>query len=169
VTVSVPKLDDLLLSASRRALHLELRDVYAGSPAFVAWLQGIEHDRANADARWRELIGPLATLGGDVRRARIVSEPVTDYIKFEYEVTPLANLAAGERVRWLPRREASTLALPGNDFWLVDDHVLFNIFSGMGEWIGADLVSDHDVVQFCANAFEEVWKRGTDHADYQIK
>lgn len=168
MTVSVPTLNDLLHGASRRALHMELRDVYAGSPAFLAWLQGTPHDRSKADAQWHELVAPLAAFGVDLRRARIVSEPVTDYIRFEHSVTPLANLAAGERVRWLPRRKASTLALPGNDFWLIDDRVLFNIFSGMGEWIGTDAVDDPDVVQFCAEAFENVWTRGTDHADYRI-
>lgn len=30
------------------------------------------------------------------------------------------NVKAGEEVRWLPRRQASDLALPGNDFWLFD-------------------------------------------------
>ena len=32
--------------------------------------------------------------GGDVRRLRIVSEPVTEYVRYEYEMTPVANLAA---------------------------------------------------------------------------
>jgi hypothetical protein len=30
------------------------------------------------------------------------------------------NAAAGEDVRWLPRRRASDLALPGTDFWVLD-------------------------------------------------
>ncbi|MFD0629512.1 DUF6879 family protein [Streptomyces sp. Wh19] len=38
-----------------------------------------------------------------------------------------------EKIRWLPRR-ASTLALPGIDFWLIDDQVArWNVFSGDGQ------------------------------------
>lgn len=54
-----------------------------------------------------------------VRRARIVSEPLSDYCRFEYDVTGPVNLAGGEEVRWLPRRRASDIALPGNDFWVL--------------------------------------------------
>lgn len=88
-------------------------------------------------------------------------------MRFEYEATPAANLAAGERVRWLCRRNASNLALPGNDFWLIDDRVLFNLFSGDGRWIDVELAADPDVVEFCASAFDAVWERGRDHNDYQ--
>jgi hypothetical protein len=103
----------------------------------------------------------------DVRRARIVSEPVTDYIRYEYEITPAASLAAGERVRWLPRRQASDLALPGNDFWLIDDRVVFNHFSGEGEMIDVEVVTEPAVAKFCASAFEAVWERAIDHENYQ--
>jgi hypothetical protein len=150
--VSFPELDELLDGVQRRALHLEMRDVYAGWEAFTAWKAGEPFDRSGAEEQWHGLIAPVVARGVDVRRLRVVSEPVTDYIRFEYEATPLANLPAGERVRWLPRRRASDLAFPGNDFWLVDDRMLFNIFSGDGEWIGVDRVDDSDVVKFCASA-----------------
>ena len=72
-------------------------------------------------------IRPGAVQAAHSQRPRIISEPASDYIRFEYEVTPAANLAAGEQVRWLPRQMASDLALPGNDFWLFDGAaVLFN-------------------------------------------
>jgi len=157
----------LLDGARRRALHLELRDVYADSAAFPAWKAGEPHDRGPADRQWHGLIAPLVARGIDVRRLRVVSEPVTDYIRFEYEVTPAANLAAGERVRWLPRSRASDLRFPGNDFWLVDDSMLFNLFSGDGEWTGVELITDADVVKFCGSAFDAAWDRGVDHEVYR--
>ena len=168
MTETVPGFDDLLGAAQRIALHLEMRDTYAGgSPAFAAWRTGRPYDRSAPDARWRSLVAPLAARGVQLRRARIVSEPVSDYIRFEYEVTAVANLAAGEQVRWLPRRRASDLALPGNDFWLIDDRVLFNHFTGDGDWIDVELVTDASIVKFCASAFESVWDRGVDHERYR--
>ena len=168
MTVSMPSLDELLSSAGRRALHLELRDLYAGSAAYEAWLAGTEFDRRSLYAPWVDRLAPLVSAGADIRRARVVSEPVTAFIRFEYEITPEANLAAGERVRWVPRRAISTVAVPGNDFWLVDDVVLFNLFSGDGEWIDTEVVRDAAAVSFCERSFEEVWGRGVDHAEYEI-
>ncbi len=71
---------------------------------------------------WLGIVKDTLTRGVVMRRARIVSEPVTDYIRWEHAVTPL-NLGAGEQVRWLPRRHASDIPLPGNDFWLIDDRL----------------------------------------------
>jgi hypothetical protein len=145
-----------------------MRDTYAGSSqGFAPWLAGKPYDYAGPNAQWHARIQPLVARGVDVRRARIVSEPVSDYIRYEHEKTPDAVLAAGERVRWLPRRLASDLALPGNDFWLVDDHVLFLHFSGDGDIVVRELVSDPAVVAFCVAAFEAVWERAIDHRDYQ--
>jgi hypothetical protein len=165
--VSFPELDELLRGARRRALHLELRDVYMETEGFAAWRGEIQFDRSVADGQWHERIVPLVERGVDLRRLRVVSEPVTDYIRYEYDITASANLAAGERVRWLPRRRASDLAFPGNDFWLVDDRMAFNLFSGGGDWIGVEVVTSADVVKFCASAFDAAWERGIDHNDYR--
>ena len=71
------------------------------------------------------------------------SEPVTDYIRFEYAITGEVNVSAGEDVRWLPRRQASDLCLPGNDFWLFDGELVrFSYFSGAGHILEDELVSD---------------------------
>ena len=80
--------------------------------------------------------------GVHLRRARVISEPITTYIRYEHWGTPL-NILAGEEVRWLPRTKAARLALPGTDFWLFDQQrVLFNHFTGDGGWIGNELVTD---------------------------
>ncbi|GHD99893.1 DUF6879 family protein [Streptomyces alanosinicus] len=86
-------------------------------PRFAAWQQGVRNDPAESDPEsrpWLRLIADLVGQGIEVRRARIVSEPVSDYIRFEHHLTG-PTVAAGERVRRLPRRRASRLALPGND------------------------------------------------------
>ena len=164
-----PALDLLLRSVERSAVHLEMRDDYgAGSPAFAAWAAGRPYDRSGPDAAWHALVGGIISHGGAVRRARIISEPVSAYIRFEYEVTPAANLAAGEQVRWLPRRLASDLALPGNDFWLLDgSSVVFNHFGGDGAGTGHEVREKPAVVKLCASAFDAVWARAVPHEDYR--
>jgi hypothetical protein len=115
----------------------------------------------------REITGRGVT----VRRARIVSEPVSDYIRSEHHVTA-GNVVAGEQVRWLPRRRASDLALPGNDFWLFDDSlVVFLHFTGEGDLSpegDEERTTDPAVVRLCSMAFEAVWERAIPHENYQL-
>ena len=83
-----PDFDRLLRSAARSAIHLEMRDDYgASSRAFAAWREHRPYDRSGPDAAWHALVGSVIQRGATVRRARVISEPVSDYIRFEYEVT----------------------------------------------------------------------------------
>jgi hypothetical protein len=103
-----------------------------------------------------------------VRRARIVSEPVTEYIKFEFDVTAAHNIAAGEHVRWLARRHAADLLVPGSDFWVFDEvTVVFNHFDGVGNWVGEERRDDETLAKRCAKAFEAVWDRAIAHERYR--
>jgi Family of unknown function (DUF6879) len=78
-----------------------------------------------------------------LRRVRIVSEPVSDYIVFEHAVTPGVNLSAGEEIRWLGRQRVSDLALPVNDLWVLDGRVVqFYYFAGDGSSTGDEVTED---------------------------
>lgn len=163
----------LLASARRETAHLEMRDRYAvggeGEP-FLRWLAGEPLSPTEETEWWRDwtdLVGRVTSSGVTMRRARIVSEPWTDYIRWEWAGTHY-NIDAGEDVRWLPRRQASAIALPGNDFWLIDgEKVVFNHFTGDGDWLGNELTTDPAVVRLCASAFEAVWSAAIPHGDYK--
>lgn len=171
---NVPGFDELLDSAQHSALHLEMRDVYAVSEEnehFATWKKTGERPVDTQAPYWRpwvELVRRTVGRGVAVRRARIVSEPVTDYIRYEYAGTPV-NIAAGELVRWLPRRRASDIALPGNDFWLIDERLVrWNHFTGGGASAGGEMSDDPAVARLCATAFEAVWDRAIPHEEYTI-
>lgn len=166
-----PRLDELMRSCKDSAVHLELRDGYMRSdPMYLAWQAGdryFQADRASWWHPWLKLVAETTGRGVTVRRARVVSEPISEYIRFEYDVT-FRNEAVGEQVRWLSRRRTTDLALPGNDFWLFDGAlVLVHHFSGEGDKVGAELVQEPAVVKLCASAFEAVWERATPHNEYQ--
>ena len=92
--------DDLLAGCERSAVHLEMRDGYAlDDPVFIDWRAGQSIDPAERWPNWFKLIKATAARGIEVRRARIVSEPVSEYIRYEYDVTAGLNIAAGEQVR----------------------------------------------------------------------
>ncbi|MFF7633705.1 DUF6879 family protein [Kitasatospora sp. NPDC008050] len=171
----VPDFSELLRAANRTAVHLEMRDIYGvGEEAedFAHFRRtGIHPDADPAMADWGgwvSLVRETVGRGVVMRRARVVSEPVTDYIRFEHAGT-VVNLAAGEEVRWLPRRLASDLALPGNDLWLIDDRlVMFHWFTGDGDWAGHEFHEDPATVKMVADAFEAVWARATPHDQYRV-
>ncbi|MGH3157786.1 MAG: DUF6879 family protein [Streptosporangiaceae bacterium] len=170
MTSKVPPFSELIKNATTLAVHLEMRDQYTpDDPVFLRWLAGTpDPDPVYPD--WYDLVRTLTARGVSVRRARVVSEPLSEFVRFEYDITDGLNIAAGERVRWLPRRQASDLCLPGNDFWVLDDRLVrFGYFAGNGDYLGEEMSDDPALVHLCTSAFEAVWERSTDHAEYQPK
>jgi hypothetical protein len=168
VVAKVPPFSELIAGASISAVHLEMRDQYTPSdPRFLDWLaDGHISDPALPD--WYELVRAHVARGVSFRRARVVSEPLSDFTRFEYASTSGLNIAAGEQVRWLPRRRTSDLCLPGNDFWVFDGRLArLSHFAGNGDFLDDELTEDPGLVKHCAAAFEAVWARAIDHADYR--
>ena len=159
---------ELFAATRESAVHLEMRDGYMlDDPSFLAWLEDGRVVDDPESQQWRALVRATVDRGVSIRRARIVSEPLSDYIRFEHAVTAGHNIAAGEEVRWLSRRLTTNLALPGNDFWLFDGRTLLvNHFSGDSDWTGMELDPDPSAVKLCAEAFEAVWSRAVPHEDY---
>ncbi|MFI5532007.1 DUF6879 family protein [Kitasatospora sp. NPDC051853] len=168
-----PPARNALATAQRSAVHLEMRDAYMlDDPEFIAWQGGKRLDQADRAAwwnSWHDVVAEAVGRGVVVRRARIVSEPVSDYVRYEFDGT-FANVAAGEQVRWLPRRSTVGLALPGTDFWLFDDEtVLLHHFTGDGQLDedGREYLTDPALAKLCGAAFEAVWDRAVPHEDYR--
>lgn len=163
--------DSLIEGFAREALHLEMRDVYAAADhsRFRHWQAGETFapvQEAEWWRPWRDMMRRHREAGRTLRRLRVVSEPVTEYIKFEWlDAAELVRL--GEDVRWLPRQRASALLLPGNDLWCFDaETVVFTYLSGEGEIQGYELTTDGELVARCVAAFEEAWSAAVPHGDY---
>jgi len=149
-----------------------MRDIYATEvekDRFATWRAG-EPFEPEAEAKWWqpwfELVHELNAAGRTLRRLRIISEPVTEYIRFEW-LDAAQLVRAGEDVRWLPRRQTSTLLLPGNDFWMFDrETVAFTHFSGDGHVLDREMTTDPTIIATCTVAFEDAWKVAIPHAEY---
>ncbi|MET9726175.1 DUF6879 family protein [Streptomyces zaomyceticus] len=172
-----PRFDELLADARRSAIHLEMRDGYAvpdEADDYRRWRETGERDVDPASpywAPWVEMVRAAAARGVVMRRVRIVSEPVSDYIRYEHAGTAV-NMLAGEDVRWLPRRQAAGLLIPAGDGWLFDDEqLLLNHFTGTGEWAepALELCTDPAIVTAYASAAETVWDRAVPHHQYKIR
>lgn len=151
-----------------------MHDAYAVADEaedFAEWCRSGQRDDDPDSEYWRpwvNLVQAAVRRGVAVRRARIVAEPVSAYIRFEHAGTPV-NIAAGEQVRWLPRRLASDIGLPGNDFWLIDSRaVRFNLFTDGGDLAEPQYTEDPVTAKLYADAFEAVWERATPHEQFNI-
>lgn len=166
--------DELLASFKREALHLEMRDVYAVEDEAARLARFLERGYRDHDAEagerqpWMTLVRDATAAGKVFRRVRVISEPVTDYIRYVWAGTSV-NIDAGEEIKWLPRRLLiSAIALPGNDFWLFDDStVVFTVFTGKGDVFERQLTTDPAVIQLCQSAFEATWKIAIPHSEYR--
>ena len=150
-------LEALIARCIRSANKIELHDSYLTSdPPYVAWQASGKVDGAQAYGEWIDIARSATDRGVAMRRTRIISEPVSQYIRFEHAVTDAVNIAAGEVIRWLPRH-------------IFDDHsVCFSYFSGEGEFVRDEVIDDPTIVKQCARAFDLVWERGVDHQDYLL-
>ena len=152
----------------REALHLEMRDAYgtavelphmakwaSGEPDDLEWLQG-----------WCATLSEHVKAGRCVRRARVVSEPLSDYQRWSYSIAyPMVE--AGEDIRWVSRRLVSSVALPGNDFYLFDDRLaVFLLYAGNGLGVGKVRSAEPADLRLCRSSFEAAWKLSIPHREY---
>lgn len=162
---------DALAQATRTAFHLEHRDAYAVSdvhrPSYEAFTQRGEVDTSFMNG-WATVVREATGRGVEFRRLRIVSEPLSDYIRWEHALTAV-NVAAGEQVRWLSRRTCPPVAVVPFDCWIIDSNiVLVNHFAGNGTWPepGVERRTDPELVKITAESFDAAWTLAVPHGDY---
>jgi len=160
--------NQLFRDFERSAFHLEMQDVYRVAEEVEPlrrWLSNEPDDYAWI-REWHELIKAATSAGKSVVRARIISEPVTDYVRFEHAMARF-NVAAGEELYWVPRQRTAGIELPEHDYWLLDNKtVAFNIFSDDGSSFGARLVHDPATVAQCCRVRDQVLAVGVPHETY---
>lgn len=169
-SISYDEFNDLFTRFRHEALHLEMRDAYGTAvelPHLAKWLAGEPDEDTSWLEPWFDTVRAGTRSGKVFRRARIVSEPVSDYQRWVLKDTH-RYVEAGEDIRWVPRRLVSTVALPGNDFWLFDDElVIFILFSGNGLVVDQVKTTDSAAITLCRAAFDAVWKLAIPHRDYR--
>lgn len=163
---------EALARARHSAVHLEMRDSYMRDDLeFIRWQEGHRYDPDDRASWWRPWLDVVAEATGRgvvMRRLRVVSEPLSDYVRYEYDGT-FTNVAAGEDVRWLPRARARDVLLPVLDGWVMDEGtVILHHFSGEGQWTGPrmEVCRDPALAKRYRRAYEEAWERAIPHAEY---
>jgi hypothetical protein len=105
-------------SAWRYECQGEYHEPYEAEP-FRKFLAG-EPDDLQWMASWLRGVRDNTASGKSVGRVRVLTEPLTDYLRWEMELA-YVNVAAGEDIRVLAPADAARLKLGSDDFWLLDD------------------------------------------------
>lgn len=162
-----------LLAACRTdAFKLELRDDYATANergALERWRRG-EQTLADAEAEglgdWIGIVRGLTAAGAAVRRVRVVTEPATEYIRFEATTVPM-QAEAGEDIRYLPRHHPAAGQLGDRDFWLFDDTAALILnFADDGTPLPHELHDDPELVARYQALRDLAWQDAIPYTDY---
>lgn len=160
--------NDLFRSCNREAFHLEVMDTYETpeeSEPFRKFLVG-EEDDYEWFRPWLDHVRDVTKRGVAVRRARVVTEPHTDYTRFAKAVARF-NVDAGEEVRYLPRHRIDPAELTADDWWLFDDEVVaFTVFEPSGRWAGGAVTNDPRIVDYIRGVKDQVWGRAIPLEEY---
>jgi len=164
--------NELLSTFERDAFHLELKDEYRATyedDPVARWLNG-EPDDFQWMNPWLTRVRDASQAGKTVRRIRVITEPATDYIRWEHSITDL-NQKAGEDIRWLPRHllpGGIEFPAAGNDWWLFDDRlVTVGYFHDDLRVKNSELVTDPAIVADCIRVRDQLWSISIPHSEYR--
>ena len=144
-----PEFAELFATFSRSAWRLETHPAYEVDEEQAAFERYRSTGELNVAylADWLDGVRVATAAGKRFERVRVLTEPLTDYLRFEMAVAE-HNAAAGEDVRTLDEREARTLGLPQrHDFWIFDDErVAILHFSPTGRLLKVEIRDDPDTL-----------------------
>lgn len=107
---------------------------------FHRYMRGEPAPTADAKNPWLDRVRADVTAGRDWRRMRALSEPLSDYLRYECEwgYVPLAE--AGEEIRIT--RLTDALAKMGDFFVLDGEHVVRSRYDDSGRFLHAEVIPD---------------------------
>lgn len=114
---------------------------------------------------WFETIRHAYARGARMRRVHVVTEPLSDYLRFEFAYYVL-NSKAGEEIRILDLGKTGPLDLPGFDFWMFDEaEVVHMMYEPDGTQTGRQLLDSPDLEQFLTWR-DLAWDRSIPFVEY---
>lgn len=157
----------LVRSFKRSAWRWECQGVYhepSERKPFQLWQQG-QIDRSYLERPWLQRVRQLRAAGRTWERARMLTDPLTEYLRWMLEFTYL-NVEAGEDIRWLGEADARRLGAPGYDYYLLDDELVVVLEFGDQGVTGAEVTDDAGRLA-AARAWRDLaWANATPHAEY---
>lgn len=167
-TIAFIDLMRMLRTFATSAFRLEARQSYATdeeAAAFATWQErGCIPDAVDPlIAAWTGIVCARIEGGAVMRRVRVVSHPMTEYVRFELALQRAHSVPAGEQVRVVDAELHPDLAR-ADDFWLLDDRVGVRlIYDDAGQLIRLERMTTGEVGS-ARSVRDAAWAAGTDLA-----
>lgn len=157
-------------SLFRRRLHrLETLDDYCAANErgpYARFLAG-EPDDLAWRGPWKQYVREVRESGRTMSRVHIVSEPPTDYIRFELLRAYPANVEAGEDVRILGRQKAHDEWLGFYDYWLFDDELgAILVYDASGSVVRVEMTRDAPTLEWMCSERDDMLGLSSPLAEY---
>lgn len=156
---------------SHSAFRLELLDEYDAPRTRVRVAQFLAGEPDDPDVRrhWDAVIRDALSAGKAMQRVHVVTEPLTDYLRFEFNFYR-GSVAAGEDIRILRSGVAATLDLPDFDYWLFDDERAAVMYYGeRGAWQRTEIITAPGFLAACRLWRGEALRRAIPLTDYMAR
>jgi len=135
----------------RSAFRLELHPVYTmpGEADELRRFLAGEKPPSDYHYGWLDTVANAAAAGKTMRRVRVVTRPLTDYIRYEFEWGFVYNVHAGEDIRVLDLTGRPGPGLPDYDFWMFDESAVVKLlYRPDGTQIVRELIQDPDIAAY---------------------
>jgi hypothetical protein len=136
---------DLFRRFTRSAWRWEAQGTYRQPDEVEPWQRWRDGVPVASDLDWLKPwlddIRTATQAGKRFERVRVITDPPTEYLRWQMEVTP-ANIHAGEDIRVLSEAAAQRLDLPEHDFWLFDAEQVAILHFGPNDLHGAEIITD---------------------------
>lgn len=111
------------------------------------FLAGESYVPTTAKEQWLSTVRDNLAAGRTMGRVHVVTEPLTDYMRYELTWGYGPNVEAGEDVRLIPipadDGQWPTGLRPGDDFWLFDSQDLYVMrYADDGTWLSVEPETD---------------------------
>jgi hypothetical protein len=143
-------------------------DYQVDGAALHRWRNGLAFQESEAGHSWLAYIRDLRSRGIPFERVRMITDPVTDYLRWMVSITD-RNIEAGEDIRWLHQAVAVDLGMPDYDFYVFDDdRVVILHFDDAKVLTGEELIDEPDVVAQHREFRDRVWHHAVQHRDFHL-
>jgi hypothetical protein len=156
-------------SYERSAFRLETLPTYTmpdEQDEFQRFLAG-EKPAPELHYPWLDRVARFRASGRIIQRVHVVTRPLSDYIRYEFEWAYAYNVKAGEEIRILDLTGKEDPGLPDEDFWMFDEQrIVRMMYRADGSQIGRELLDNPNIEQYIryreialaqSIPFEEYW------------
>lgn len=154
---------------ARRVFRLETLDHYDAEnerEPYARFLAGEPVDPAWREP-WKKLVRGVRASGRTMERVHVVTEPVSDYIRFSLLHGYPANVEAGEDVRILDRAKANAEWVAFYDYWLFDDELAaILVYDASGQVTRVERTRDGTTLAWLREERDDALRLATPLAQY---